>query len=137
MADDTTLETTPMTETPAATTAVEKKTRKPRTPKVADEAATSDVSAEAVEKPAKKTLAKRGSKIVATKAGKSAAEPKKVTTPDPRAQIAASAPTASVEVIDDIAELIRLEEENKQLRKQLSEKLRTENADLRKRLTQG
>lgn len=136
MADDTTLETTPTTETPTAT-AVEKKTRKPRTPKVEAEAATSDVSAQAVEKPAKKTRAKWGSKIVATKAGKSAAESKKVTTPPQRAQIEASAPTASVEVIDDIADLIRLEEENKQLRKQLSEKLRTENADLRKRLGQG
>lgn len=39
-----------------------------------------------------------------------------------------------VDAIDDMAELLRLEDENRNLRKQLSEKLRTENADLRKRL---
>ncbi|MCR5942631.1 transcriptional regulator [Ochrobactrum sp. XJ1] len=42
--------------------------------------------------------------------------------------------TAPVDAIDDIAELLRLEDENRNLRKQLSEKLRAENADLRKRL---
>lgn len=39
-----------------------------------------------------------------------------------------------LDAIDDMAELLRLEDENRNLRKQLSEKLRTENADLRKRL---
>jgi hypothetical protein len=33
-----------------------------------------------------------------------------------------------------MGDLLQLEEENKQLRKTLAEKLRTENADLRKRL---
>jgi len=42
--------------------------------------------------------------------------------------------STAADVIDDIADLIKLEEENKQLRKELSEKLRAENADLRKRL---
>ncbi|NTA14091.1 transcriptional regulator [Agrobacterium tumefaciens] len=42
--------------------------------------------------------------------------------------------TAPVNAIDDMAELLRLEDENRSLRKQLSEKLRAENADLRKRL---
>ena len=55
-----------------------------------------------------------------------------------RVGAAACAPVAtSVDVIDDIADLIKLEEENKQLRKELSEKLRAENADLRKRLGKG
>ncbi|UIJ89416.1 hypothetical protein LZK77_31410 (plasmid) [Rhizobium leguminosarum] len=36
--------------------------------------------------------------------------------------------------IDEMAELLMLEEENKRLRKSLAEKLRGENADLRKRL---
>lgn len=45
-----------------------------------------------------------------------------------------AAPTTPVDAIDDIAELLRLEDENRSLRKQLSEKLRAENADLRKRL---
>lgn len=36
--------------------------------------------------------------------------------------------------VDEMTELLQLEEENKKLRKALSEKLRAENADLRKRL---
>ena len=36
--------------------------------------------------------------------------------------------------VNEMAELIQLEEENKRLRKALANKLRTENADLRKRL---
>lgn len=39
-----------------------------------------------------------------------------------------------IEAIDEMAELLLLEGENRNLRKQLSEKLRAENADLRKRL---
>ncbi|MDM9621914.1 hypothetical protein A6U87_20470 [Rhizobium sp. AC44/96] len=41
---------------------------------------------------------------------------------------------ASSPVRDEIADLIQLEEENQRLRKLLAEKLRAENADLRKRL---
>ncbi|WP_255571497.1 SyrB-like regulator [Ensifer sp. ENS12] len=41
---------------------------------------------------------------------------------------------APVPVLDDIADLRQLEEENARLRKALAEKLRAENADLRKRL---
>ncbi|AHK47191.1 putative SyrB-like regulator (plasmid) [Ensifer adhaerens OV14] len=36
--------------------------------------------------------------------------------------------------MDEMADLIQLEEENKRLRKTLADKLRAENADLRKRL---
>ena len=47
----------------------------------------------------------------------------------------AKAPTKSkVTASDGIADLIQLEAENKKLRKALAEKLRSENADLRKRL---
>ena len=52
----------------------------------------------------------------------------------------AGAPTASktsdkpVSADDEIAEFIALEEENRRLRKLVAEKLRAENADLRKRL---
>jgi putative transposase len=133
MADDTTIETAATPEAPA-TAPVEKKTRKPRTPKVAAEASTPDATSVSAEKPAKKTRAKRGSKPAPVKAEKAAVEPKKVATRTPRATAAASAPAASIEAIDHIADLIKLEEENKQLRKELSEKLRSENADLRKRL---
>lgn len=41
---------------------------------------------------------------------------------------------APVSAMDEMADLIQLEEENKRLRKALAEKLRAENADLRKRL---
>jgi len=37
-------------------------------------------------------------------------------------------------VLDDITDLLQLEDENARLRKTLAEKLRAENADLRKRL---
>lgn len=43
----------------------------------------------------------------------------------------------SAPAIDELADLIQLEEENKRLRKTLAEKLRQENADLRKRLGLG
>lgn len=35
---------------------------------------------------------------------------------------------------DELADLVQLEEENQRLRKRLAEKLRAENAELRKRL---
>lgn len=121
------------TDTPAAIPAA-KKTRAPRRPKAVAEAASAGVSAAVPETPAKKTRAKRGSKQVAAKAEKSVAEPKKAATRVPRVTKDASAPVTAG---DDISNLIKLEEENKQLRKQLSEKLRAENADLRKRLGQA
>ena len=45
-----------------------------------------------------------------------------------------AAPAAPVTAIDEMADLLQLEEENQRLRKLLAEKLRAENADLRKRL---
>lgn len=54
-----------------------------------------------------------------------------------RAKRAEAAVTAPVTAIDEMADLIQLEEENKRLRKTLAEKLRAENADLRKRLGLG
>jgi hypothetical protein len=134
MADETMTETPAAIETPAVVPA-EKKTRKPRQPKAAARTTTVDVSPATSEKPAKKTRAKRVSKqVAAAKAEKVAVEPKTVATRTPRAKVAAPAPMAAVEYGDDIADLIRLEEENKQLRQELSNKLRSENADLRKRL---
>jgi putative transposase len=46
----------------------------------------------------------------------------------------AQAPEPSVSDDDEFVDFIQLEEENRQLRKLLSEKLRAENAELRKRL---
>lgn len=45
-----------------------------------------------------------------------------------------STPPTSVTASDEMADLLQLEEENKRLRQSLAEKLRAENADLRKRL---
>ncbi|NRP21552.1 hypothetical protein LPJGGPFB_04811 [Ensifer adhaerens] len=47
---------------------------------------------------------------------------------------AKSSTEAPVSIPDEIADLLQLEEENARLRKALGEKLRAENADLRKRL---
>jgi hypothetical protein len=44
----------------------------------------------------------------------------------------ASAPEATAPVNDEFAEFIQLEEENRRLRRLLAEKLRAENADLRR-----
>lgn len=52
----------------------------------------------------------------------------------PLAPTAPALPTAAAEASDEMADLLQLEEENQRLRKLLAEKLRAENADLRKRL---
>ena len=54
-----------------------------------------------------------------------------------RSKRAEAAVTTPVTAMDEMADLIQLEEENKRLRKTLAEKLRAENADLRKRLGLG
>lgn len=48
--------------------------------------------------------------------------------------VAKQAKAVPAPVAEDIADLLQLEQENARLRKALSEKLRAENADLRKRL---
>ncbi|NTF59360.1 SyrB-like regulator [Agrobacterium rhizogenes] len=58
----------------------------------------------------------------------------KVTAKNTATEQAVQAAGTSVPAIDEIADLIQLEEENKRLRKTLADKLRAENADLRKRL---
>lgn len=74
-------------------------------------AATADAAA--------KSAAKRVEKPVATKAASKVPQ-------------GAAAPTMSAS--DDFADLLQLEAENQKLRKSLAEKLRAENADLRKKL---
>ncbi|MBW9114723.1 SyrB-like regulator [Rhizobium cauense] len=139
MADETTNENAGNDVATAAQVAAPavKKTRAPRRPRVAAETITPEVSAMPSEKPAKKTRAKRGSKLAAAKDEKAVAEPKKTVGRAPRSKGVSPKAVARVGSIDDLPDLIKLEEENKQLRKQLSEKLRAENADLRKRLGQG
>lgn len=132
MADDNNIETVETTTTPAEIEPP-KKRRGPKPKNVAAEATAeapkedgvktgrgrrkkSATSAEGVTSVAGKTSAKNSAKG----AGKTRA---------PKQTIAAAAP-----VLDDIADLLQLEEENARLRKALAEKLRAENADLRKRL---
>jgi len=118
--------------------AKEKKTRAPRKPKSAPEA----VSGSSVSAPVKKTRAPRKSSapasetVVAAPAVKTPASAKKATPvaknqPTKRAPRGTAAATSNT---DGFSELLKLEEENQKLRKSLSDKLRAENADLRKKL---
>lgn len=111
------------------------KKRGPRAKKVAPDGTTAEATVAAI--------AKRGRKRKETSGEvKAASQP----TPPAKARAKAvakgtgkrAAPKLSSEapapILDEIADLLRLEEENAQLRKALGEKLRAENADLRKRL---
>lgn len=107
-----------------------KKQRAPRVKKVAAEAkAKSSPSQPAKVSDARKKRTGNGAEVaaepVAAKRQRSNAAPKK------QAAVAVSAPASAG---DEMAELLQLEEENKRLRKILAEKLRAENADLRKKL---
>jgi len=135
MADESTAEPTATTETPAAAP-IQKKTRRPRTPKGAAEDSAIDSTAAHGETHSKTTRAMRGFKTAPVKAEKTVAVPTTTTIRAPRVASTSTPAATSAEIIDDIADLIKLEEENKQLRKELSEKLRAENAGLRKRLGQ-
>lgn len=114
-------------ETPVAP----KKQRKPRAKKVAPGTASADATAE----PATALTGAGGGKGRGGKAKVIEAAPSAKRAPVRRApksvQTASAAPIAA---IDEMADLLQLEEENQRLRKLLAEKLRAENADLRKRL---
>ncbi len=111
-----------------------KKERKPRAKKAAPETASAAISAQpAAASSAAAVKPKRGRKA---KSDEGAASAKRA--PVKRAPKAVQAATApSVAAVDEFADLLQLEEENQRLRKQLAEKLRAENADLRKRLNLG
>ncbi|MDQ0323038.1 hypothetical protein QO002_005244 [Pararhizobium capsulatum DSM 1112] len=132
MADE--FSTTTNSEAPAVVEApiAAKKQRKPRAKKVAAETVAVEAAAEPVavstSAPVKQ---KRGRKAKAIGTAASSAKPAPVKRAPKTAPAATAAPTAA---IDEIADLLQLEEENQRLRKLLSEKLRAENADLRKRL---
>ncbi|MBY3280531.1 transcriptional regulator [Rhizobium laguerreae] len=128
-------DTTTNADTPAAAASdVAKKVRKPRAKKVVPATASVAVSAEpavasgsAVEKQKRRRKAKPDEGTTSAKRAPVKRAPKAVSI--------AAAP--SVAAIDEIADLLQLEEENQRLRKLLAEKLRAENADLRKRLNLG
>lgn len=119
-------------DTPAA--AAPKKVRKPRTKKAVPETAPAAVSLQpAAASDATAGKQKRGRKAKSDEGATSTrrAPVKRA----PKAVSIAAAP--SVAAVDEIADLLHLEEENQRLRKLLAEKLRAENADLRKRLNLG
>ncbi|APO70116.1 hypothetical protein IE4872_PC00085 (plasmid) [Rhizobium gallicum] len=113
------------------------KQRKPRTKKAAPELGSSEIASEPADasRTATATVDKQGrgrkpKASVGTNATKSVPVKR-----GPRTdKAAAAAPTS---VFDDLAGLLQLEEENQRLRKLLAEKLRAENAELRKRLNLG
>lgn len=133
MADE--KDTTTNADTPAAAAPdVAKKVRKPRAKKVVPATASVAVSAEpavasgsAVEKQKRRRKAKPAEGTTSAKRAPVKRAPKAVSI--------AAAPL--VAAVDEIADLLQLEEENQRLRKLLAEKLRAENADLRKRLNLG
>jgi hypothetical protein len=117
MADDDNTLTDP--DAPAVAAAdVPKKERKPRAKKALLQTASAAVSATAGK-------VKRGRKAKPDEGATGARHA-------PKTVQAATAP--SVTAVGEFADLLQLEEENQRLRKQLAEKLRAENADLRKRL---
>lgn len=135
MADEN--DTTTINDAPASVVAeidVPKKQRKPRAKKAAPETASVEVAAEpaaALNTTAGKHTRRRKPKSIEVAVNAKKAPVKR----GPRAvQAAIPAPAAA---IDEMAVLLQLEEENQRLRKLLAEKLRAENADLRKRLNLG
>jgi putative transposase len=138
MADDTNIIPAAETATTDASSKTkEKKTRAPRKPKAAVEA----VADTSVSAPAKKTRGP-GRKAAAPKETAAAAPAAKAPVPAKRAAALKAPPvkrapqkTVATKVASDgFADLLKLEEENQTLRKALSDKLRAENADLRKKL---
>ncbi|MGA1801576.1 transcriptional regulator [Rhizobium sp. HT1-10] len=131
------IDTITKTEAPAVTAPpiAPKKPRQPRatnaspqTASVDDAMEPADASARA---PAKQKRERKAKPIEGNSADRRA--PKDV--PEaPAVPMAAVLPTTAVETGDKMADLLQLEEENQKLRMLLAEKLRAENADLRKRL---
>ncbi|OWW04780.1 hypothetical protein ATY81_02035 [Rhizobium sp. R72] len=120
-----------------AIVAEQKKQRAPRTKKAAPETATADIKVETLPAaaPPKRGRPARTDKttpMAADVAGKAKRVGK-----TRAAKTTPAAKTAPISAADDMAELVRLEEENQMLRKSLAQKLRQENADLRKRLGLG
>lgn len=119
----------------SAEPAPEKKPRGPRQKKVA-----SDTKSVSAKENAGQTESAGGKRLEKPVTAKVAAQPKDTTKAKVKSGAAAKAqpverkaPSTSG-ALDDIADLVQLEQENARLRKALSEKLRSENADLRKRL---
>ncbi|OWV85976.1 transcriptional regulator [Rhizobium sp. N122] len=126
MADETATITSADAPTVVETPIAPKKQRKPRAKKAA---ALETASADATAEPAAALAGVGGVKRRGRKTKVIEAAPSAKRAPVRRAPKAA--PTTA---INEMADLLQLEEENQRLRKLLAEKLRAENADLRKRL---
>ena len=124
MADENDTMTNAETTTVAATD-VPKKQRKPRARKATPETASAEV---AVEPAGGKQKRARKLKSVGNAVSTKRAPVRRAS------KVAKTATAMPAAAIDEMADLLQLEEENQKLRKLLAEKLRAENADLRKRL---
>ncbi|WFR97852.1 SyrB-like regulator [Rhizobium tumorigenes] len=106
---------------------VTKKQRAPRRSKAEIEAATArSPKVRQKRTPRAEPIAADGEKPGLGASKKTAVKAKPITVP--------ATPATSVAASDEMADLIQLEEENQRLRHALADKLRAENADLRKRL---
>jgi hypothetical protein len=115
----------------AAAPDVPKKQRKPRAKKAAAETQSADVTAEPAAAPKNPAVKQRRRRKAKSDGGAMKAKRAPVKR-DPKAVQTVAVPSPAA--IDEMADLLQLEEENRRLRKLLAEKLRAENADLRKRL---
>ncbi|EJT01982.1 hypothetical protein RCCGE510_25806 (plasmid) [Rhizobium sp. CCGE 510] len=132
MADETATIVKADVPTVAETPIAPKKQRKPRTKKVA---ALETAPAVATAEPAVAQVGAGGGKRRGPKAKVVEAVSSAKRAPVRRApKSVQAAPAAPMTAIDEMSDLLQLEEENQRLRKLLAEKLRAENADLRKRL---
>jgi hypothetical protein len=127
MAEENTTTTNPDAAAVVEAPIAEKKQRKPRAKKAAPDAASVEAVSGKVAATTEKQKRGRKPKPVASAA---AAKGPRVKREPKVVQAVPAAPTA----IDEMTDLLQLEEENQRLRKLLAEKLRAENADLRKRL---
>ncbi|MBW6426174.1 transcriptional regulator [Rhizobium sp. XQZ8] len=136
MADD--IDTMTETDAPAVveTSITPKKRRKPRAKKASSEVASVEIVTESAVAstvaPEKQRRGRKAKSIDATGSAKRAP----VRRPPKAVQVTSVSPTepAIAAAGDEMADLFQLEEENQRLRKLLAEKLRAENADMRKRL---
>lgn len=124
MADEVKLDDNPVTATAPAEVAAPKK-RGPRAKKADADTAESS--------PAPSARKARKSKETSAEA-KTASQPKRTARANAAKKNDDKRPAAASQAHDEIADLLQLEKENSRLRRELGDKLRAENAELRKRL---
>lgn len=111
------------------------KKRRSAQPKASfSEAAAETSSAEVAKQGSRRNKRTDKPSDVSAVAAPSKAKPKRAANVSRKQRTAAPTTDIKGAVLDGIADLLQLEEENTRLRKTLAEKLRAENADLRKRL---